>query len=149
MLTDFLLRLEEVFVASPGLGLLASFLAGVLVSFSPCIYPLIPITVGVIGSRSVDNKSHGFIVSLVFVLGVAFMYTAVGIIASLMGIFLFKFFINPITYLLLALVFIAFGLYLLDVLRLDLVFPGFSPKPGGKGLVSIFSCGQRLSDISL
>ena len=65
MVTDLLLKLENVFNVSPGMGLLVSFLAGILAGFSPCVYPLIPITTGVIGAHSVSSKTKGFSLSAV------------------------------------------------------------------------------------
>ncbi len=62
------------------------FLAGVLVSFTPCVYPMIPITLSIIGARSAEQKPlQGFARSLVFVLGLAVVYTALGFIGAKTG----------------------------------------------------------------
>ena len=75
MLTDLLLNLEKAFSASLILGLGVSYIAGVLTSFSPCIYPLIPITLSVVGAGSVSSRRRGFFLSFIFVLGIAVAYT--------------------------------------------------------------------------
>lgn len=108
----FLIDLEKIFNSSPLLGLGASFLAGLLVSFSPCIMPLIPITLSIVGATSASSRLRGFFISLIFVLGVATTYTILGVIASFFGIFLGKILDNFLTYSILALLFFIFGLYL-------------------------------------
>lgn len=119
MLYHFLHSLEKIFNSSPGLGLAVSFLAGVLVSFSPCIFPLIPITLGVVGATSVTSRAKGFLVSTVFVLGVATIYTVLGIIAALFHVVFEKFFINPVTYIFLGLFFVVMGLSLLGFIKIN------------------------------
>jgi len=119
MLYHFLHNLEEIFNSSPTLGLGVSFLAGILVSFSPCIFPLIPITLGVVGATSVSSRAKGFFVSAVFVLGIATIYTVLGVIAALFQVIFEKFFINPITYIFLGLFFIMMGLSLLGLIKIN------------------------------
>jgi thiol:disulfide interchange protein len=140
MLTDFLLNLEETFIASPVLGLGASFLAGLLVSFSPCIYPLIPITLGVVGATSVSSRRRAFLISTVFVLGIAFTYTVLGVLAAGLGVFLAKFFINPLTYFCLAVIFLVLGLALFDLIKVNIFSPSVSFKRKG-GWASLFVMG--------
>jgi thiol:disulfide interchange protein DsbD len=62
------------------------FAGGVLVSLTPCVYPMIPITLSIIGARSAEQKPlRGFLVSLVFVLGLAVVYTALGYVGAKTG----------------------------------------------------------------
>lgn len=66
--------------------LLSVFLAGMLTSLTPCIYPMIPITLAIIGSRGKGaTKWHGFSTSLVYVLGIAVTYAVLGVIAARTG----------------------------------------------------------------
>src|SRR5512136_2150079 len=44
----------------------AAYLAGVLVSFTPCVYPVIPLTVAVIGGQGKVSGARGFVLSLSF-----------------------------------------------------------------------------------
>ena len=122
MFENILIGLEKVFNSSPFLGLGASFLAGILVSFSPCIYPLIPITLGIAGIENATTKLRGFTISLTFVLGVAFIYTCLGIASSLLGMLLGNFFINPVTYLALVLIFSFLGVVLLFEIKINIPF---------------------------
>ena len=61
------------------------FLGGVLTSLTPCVYPLIPITVGVFGARSSESKLRSAGLSAVYVAGIAAMYSALGVFAALSG----------------------------------------------------------------
>ena len=138
-----LLELEEIFKTSPFLGLGVSFLAGILVSFSPCIYPLIPITLGVVGAESALTKLKGFFISLTFVLGIAFVYTILGIISSFFGILLGTFLANPTTYLVLTIIFIILGLSLLGGIKINIPFFAFNYECSeNKEFFSIFILGM-------
>ena len=67
------------------MAVLAAYLGGVLASFTPCVYPVIPITVAYIGARSSTSKTKGFLLSIIYVLGMAAVYTALGGFAALTG----------------------------------------------------------------
>src|SRR5579862_8960093 len=62
------------------------FLAGLLLAFTPCVLPMVPILSGILigGGRSITT-SRGFALSLTYVLGMAFTYTAAGIAAAAAG----------------------------------------------------------------
>lgn len=91
------------------------FFAGVLTSFTPCIYPMIPITIGVVGGQEKSGRLHAFILSLSYVIGMAMTYAALGVIASLSGQFFGKISANPVTMLIVANIIILFGLSMLEV----------------------------------
>jgi len=142
MFENILIGLEKVFNSSPFLGLGASFLAGILVSFSPCIYPLIPITLGIAGIENATTKLRGFTISLTFVLGVAFIYTCLRIATSILGMLLCNFFINPVTYLALVLIFSFLGVVLLFEIKINIPFFTFNYECSRKKeLFSIFILG--------
>ncbi len=61
------------------------FAGGVLVSFTPCVYPVIPLIVGFIGNQAKGSRKRAFFLSLSYVLGMALVYTALGALASLTG----------------------------------------------------------------
>jgi len=64
--------------------LLTAFGGGVLASLTPCVYPMIPITVGFIAGRS-KTRFQAFLLSLVYVLGMSLTYSTIGIFAALTG----------------------------------------------------------------
>lgn len=70
------------------LSLLLALFAGFLTSLSPCIYPLIPITLSVMGTRRYESHLQGFLVSLAYVGGMAVLYTALGATFASLGLML-------------------------------------------------------------
>lgn len=67
------------------ISLLTIFIAGFLLSFTPCIYPMIPITLGIIGARSQGKPFKGFTLSLTYVLGISVIFSIFGLAASYFG----------------------------------------------------------------
>jgi len=66
--------------------LLGSFGAGLLLTFTPCVLPMIPILSSIIaGQGEKVTKKNGFFLSLAYVLGTALTYTIMGIIAGATG----------------------------------------------------------------
>ncbi len=62
------------------------FLAGVLTSLTPCLLPILPLTIAVLGKgHSHDKKWIKFRNALIYVLGVAFTYSTLGVIAASSG----------------------------------------------------------------
>lgn len=73
------------------------FFAGVLTSFTPCVFPMIPITLAIIGSRSANtNRLKSFLSSLSYVAGIAFTYSMLGLFAAKTGALFGSFMSNPI-----------------------------------------------------
>jgi len=66
---------------------LASFLGfGLLLSFTPCVLPMVPILSGIIvGQRAAPGKTHAFLLSVTYVLGMACAYAAAGVAAAYSG----------------------------------------------------------------
>jgi thiol:disulfide interchange protein DsbD len=58
---------------------------GLLLSLTPCVFPMIPILSGIIVGQSDTSKGHSFLLSLAYVLGMALSYTVAGILAALTG----------------------------------------------------------------
>src|SRR5690349_4684376 len=48
-----------------------AFAGGVLTSLTPCVYPLIPITVSIFGARSAASRRDAILLSALYVLGIA------------------------------------------------------------------------------
>ncbi|MCR9161238.1 MAG: protein-disulfide reductase DsbD family protein [Nannocystaceae bacterium] len=61
-----------------------AFGQGVLVDLTPCVYPLIPITVAVFGAKGVSRGRALFLASA-YVLGMAVLYTSLGVAVALSG----------------------------------------------------------------
>jgi cytochrome c-type biogenesis protein len=121
----------------------AAYLAGVLVSFTPCVYPVIPITAAVIVGQGNVSAARGFVLSLFFVLGLALTYTALGVFAALTGKLFGTIQTSPLTLGVLGGLFILMGLAMLDVFQLSL--ERYAPRglTGGnrKGIFGSFVIG--------
>ncbi len=67
-------------------ALLAAFLLGVLMSFTPCVLPMVPILSSIIvGQGSQVSRRRGFLLALSYSQGMALVYTALGVAAALIG----------------------------------------------------------------
>lgn len=65
---------------------LLSFLGfGLLLSFTPCVFPMIPILSGIIAGQKDITPRKAFLLSLVYVLAMALTYTVAGVLAGLFG----------------------------------------------------------------
>lgn len=96
------------------------FIGGVLLSFTPCVYPIIPITIAFVGAKAGGNKLKGFSLSLVFVLGLALMYSLLGVIAAATGSVFGLGAQNPWVIGFVTLVFIAMGAGMLGAFEMTL-----------------------------
>lgn len=97
-------------------SILFIFLAGLITSLTPCVYPLIPITIAVLGRQKADTKMKGFIKSLIYVLGLALTYSALGIIAATTG-FMFGSLLSNIYFL----AFLSFVLFIAALSMFDVL----------------------------
>ncbi|HQP92272.1 MAG TPA: cytochrome c biogenesis protein CcdA [Candidatus Omnitrophota bacterium] len=102
------------------LELLLAFGAGILVSFSPCVYPLLPITIGYIGASQQKDRFHSFLMSLIYVLGMAITYSILGVFASLTGKIFGQISSSPISFFIIGNICIILGLSMLGVFELHM-----------------------------
>ena len=72
------------------------FLAGLGLAFTPCVLPLVPILSGIIAGEGDDvSPMRGFTLALSYVMGMAIVYTAAGIVAAAAGLQLAATFNQP------------------------------------------------------
>ncbi|MDZ4784808.1 MAG: cytochrome c biogenesis protein CcdA [bacterium] len=119
------------------------FVAGILTSLTPCVYPLIPITLAVFGAREQSSKFKSFLLSFTYVLGIATTYTALGLISSLTGSFFGGFLSNPYISLLIGITLILAALSSLDVCKFNFgqAAQTKANKIGGKGFFGAYLMG--------
>lgn len=67
------------------LSLIFVFLGGLALNLTPCVYPLIPITIGYFGGQSEGRTSRLFLLGILYVLGMALTYSVIGVVTSLSG----------------------------------------------------------------
>jgi cytochrome c-type biogenesis protein len=124
------MQLSDVSTLMAGRPLLAIpvlFGAGVLTSLTPCIYPMIPITAAIVGgARGEDGTTSRWrplALSLTYVLGLAIVYAALGVLAGLTGTMFGTVSTNPWLYFAMANLLVLAGLAMLDVIPIRL--PGW------------------------
>ena len=74
-----------------------AFVGGVLISFTPCVYPLIPVSAGWISAKSGNSKIKSLILSLVYVSGITVTYSIMGLVVSLTGMLFGRIATHPVT----------------------------------------------------
>lgn len=120
----------------------AAFGAGILTSFTPCVYPLIPLTAGFIGSLSAGSRGRVFALSGSYVLGMALMYAALGTASALLGRVFGETASGPWGYLVMGNVCLLLALSMFDVVSLPM--PAYSGKAGARlgGMAGAFAFGM-------
>src|SRR6476469_6540359 len=109
-------------LSSPLRALPAIFLGGVLTSLTPCIYPMIPITAAIVGGTSVGGTAgrpprwRPVVLTLLYVLGLALVYSGLGLFAGLSGTLFGAVSTNPWLYFAMANLLVIAALSMLDVL---------------------------------
>lgn len=124
------------------IGYLGAFSAGVVLSFSPCVYPLIPITLGFIGIKAGSSRLRGLGLSLVYVFGIAVTYSILGLVASLSGRLFGEAAAHPVSFFIIGNACIISGLSFLDVININ--FKGMSLHNKIRldaGIISVFLLG--------
>lgn len=101
------------------LDFLKAFLGGVAVSFTPCVYPLIPVSAGFIAANASGSRIKGFILSLIYVTGIALTYSVLGLFASLTGTLFGRISSHPVTYIIVGAVIVFFGLSMAGLFHLN------------------------------
>ena len=101
---------------------IASFFGfGLLLSFTPCVLPMVPILSGVIaGGGARITKTRGFLLAAVYVLGMAATYAIAGVAAGLSGAMLAAVLQNPWVIGGFAAVFVALALAMFGLYELQL-----------------------------
>lgn len=109
------------------LTLLLCFASGILTSLTPCIYPMIPITINIFGRASQANPSakgkfnaKTFKLSAIYVGGMCFTYSVMGLLAGLTGSLFGKILQSPWMLLFLAVLFLALALSQFGLFKLQL-----------------------------
>jgi thiol:disulfide interchange protein DsbD len=98
------------------------FAGGVLTSLTPCIYPMIPITAAIVGGTTVADGAarparwRPLVLTLAYVLGLALIYSALGLFAGLTGTLFGSVSTNPWLYFAMANLLLLASLAMLDVL---------------------------------
>ena len=150
----FISNLQSYLAGNSLMAFPAAFLAGLLISFTPCVYPIIPIQLGFIGGRTAAGTGevgeltskfnfHGFRLSILFVVGMSIVYAALGAFASLTGTLFGVWASSPWTYIVVANIILLFALSMFDVFSLQApqFLSKWNPEKKGKGYLSALLIG--------
>lgn len=113
---EWMNHFDTIVQTQPFLALFLAFVAGILTGFTPCAYPMLPITVAYVGGKAEGSKSRGFILSSFYVLGVAIVYSVLGAIAAMTGRLFGSLTVNPWVFLFVGNVCVLCALVMLEVI---------------------------------
>jgi cytochrome c-type biogenesis protein len=115
--------LRDTLSGNPALAIPLVFAGGVLTSLTPCIYPMIPITAAIVGGSEAGGRNgdqrrrwRPLGLTLTYVVGLALVYSLLGLFAGLTGTLFGTVSTNPWLYFLMANVLVLAALAMLDVL---------------------------------
>jgi len=91
------------------LTLLFIFVGGLALNLTPCVYPIIPITISFFVGQASGKISKSFFLALVYVLGMSITYSVLGVVAAMTGGLLGASLQNPIVLIIIAGVFLIFA----------------------------------------
>src|SRR3990170_7613738 len=115
------------------LSLIFIFLAGLALNLTPCVYPLIPITIGYFGGQAEGKTSRLFLLGVLYVLGMAITYSVIGVVTSLSGAVFGTLLQNPIVIIGIVLLFVALALSQFGVYEFKLPDALVAKAGGAKG----------------
>ena len=115
------------------IGLFFVFLGGLALNLTPCVYPLIPITIGFFGGQSEGKTSRLIGMGLLFVVGMAVTYSVIGVVTALTGSVFGALLQNPIVIIFIALIFIVLSLSMFGVYEFKLPDALVAKAGGAKG----------------
>lgn len=115
------------------LGLLFVFLGGLALNLTPCVYPLIPITIGYFGGQSEGKTSRLVWMGVLFMLGMAVTYSIVGVVTSLTGAVFGALLQNTMVILVIVAIFIVLSLSMFGVYEFKLPDSVVAKAGGAKG----------------
>lgn len=100
--------------------LLGIFIGGIGLNLTPCVYPLIPITVSYFGGRSGQGQGKLFLHGLFYIGGISFTNSILGVVAALTGGLMGAMLQNPIVLIIVAVILVFFATSLLGFWELRL-----------------------------
>lgn len=119
-------------IESKGLfvAFLTIFIAGLALNLTPCVYPLIPITVSYFGGQTGNKSGNLLLLSIIYVLGMAITYSILGAFAALTGSILGAWLQNPYVLVGIAAVMVALAMAMFGLfeIRVPTALAGFAGK---------------------
>ena len=131
------------------LGLILVFLGGLALNLTPCVYPLIPITIGYFGGQSEGSSGKLFMMGFLFLIGMAFTYSVIGVVTALTGSIFGALLQNPVVILGIATIFLVLSLSMFGVYEFKLP-DSWVQKAGGakQGYFGAFFMGLTMGIVA-
>lgn len=121
------------------------FIAGLLTSFTPCIFPMIPITLAILGVKGHERtRPQAFIISLSYVLGIALTYSILGVAAAMTGALFGSLLGHPLVISAVAGLFVLMGLSMYGLFEIQIpsgIANRLTRNPSQKGMIGAFLAG--------
>jgi cytochrome c-type biogenesis protein len=138
---------EQYIHTSPWMAVVAVFVGGAVTASNPCVLAMIPLMMSVVaGQKDVKiGPARALLHSLVFVLGLAITFTALGVIAALAGTLYGD--VSSIWNWVVAAVCLVMGLHLMGVLKFTIPMP-LSVQPKTQGIAGAFLMGLLFGVVS-
>jgi thioredoxin:protein disulfide reductase len=125
------------------------FIGGLALNLTPCVYPMIPITITYFGGQAQGRKGSLFIHSMLYTIGMAVTYSVLGVIAAMTGGLLGSALRYPIVLIGIACVMVLLSLSMFDVYEFRM--PGFLNRLAGgsqKGFTGTFLMGLTVGIVA-
>lgn len=113
-------RFEDVLKRGLFFSLLVTFVAGFATAFTPCVLPVIPLTLSFMGVSRRQRLFDKILSLLIFVAGLVLMYASLGVISALLGKTLGFWFQSLVFQIFLVLFFLFMGLWMLGAIQINL-----------------------------
>ena len=125
------------------LAFLLVFAGGILTSLTPCVYPLIPITVSIFGANESAGFLKSFLLSVVYVIGIVVTYAILGVAVASTGAVFGQIMANPWVVGFISLILVTLGLSMFGVfeIRLPYAVQNRLNTVGGTGFAGAFAMG--------
>lgn len=117
-------------------ALIFIYLGGLALNLTPCVYPLIPITISYFGGQSEGRKGSLVLQAVVYVVGMAVTYSVLGVMAALTGGLLGSALQNPLVLIFVALIMVGLALSMFGLYEIRV--PQSLAMIGGKNRSGIF-----------
>jgi len=119
------------------LAFVMALIAGIISSFSPCVLSAIPLIIGYVGGYAGNDKKRAFTYSLIFCIGLALTFTALGAASAVLGRLMTG--VGSWWYIVLGIIMLGVGLQLIGVL--DIMPKACNIPSKRKGLIGAFILG--------
>ncbi len=103
-------------------GLIGVFLGGLALNLTPCVYPMIPVTLGFFSSQASGAVGRTALLALLYVLGISVNYALLGVVAAKTGVLFGSWLQQPVVLIAITVVMVALALSMFGLYELRLPY---------------------------